>query len=68
MVVGVASGSVADAAGFFPGEVVTELAGATVRNARDAALALKSVRSGHTLLVRILTPGGAPGLRALAVP
>jgi serine protease Do len=68
VVVGVATGSVADAAGFLPGEVVTELAGATVRNARDASLALKSVRSGRTLLVRILTPGGAPGLRALAVP
>jgi serine protease Do len=68
VVVGVAAGSVADAAGFVPGEVVTELGGATVRNARDAALALKSGRSGRTLLVRILTPGGAPGLRALAIP
>ncbi len=68
VVVGVASGSVADAAGFLPGEVVTELGGTTVRSARDAVLALKSSRSGHTLLVRIQTPGGAPGLRALAVP
>lgn len=68
VVVGVVSGSAADAAGFAPGEVITEFGGVAVRSARDAALALKSVRPGRTVLVRVLTPGGAPGLRALAVP
>jgi serine protease Do len=68
VVVVVTSGSVADAAGFLPGEVITELNGITVRSVRDATQALRAARPGRTLLVRILTPGGAPGLRALAVP
>jgi len=68
VVVVVASGSVADAAGFLPGEVITELNGTTVRNVRDATQALRAARPGRTILVRVLTPGGAPGLRALAVP
>jgi serine protease Do len=68
VVVGVASGSVAEAAGLAPGEVITEFGGSTVRGVRDATAALKAARPGRTVLVRVLTPGGGPELRALAVP
>ncbi len=68
VVVSVALGGAADAAGFLPGAVIIEVAGAPVRSARDAALALKSAHPGRTVLVRTLAPGGAPALRALVVP
>jgi serine protease Do len=68
VVVSVVPGGAADAAGFVPGAVIIEVAGAPVRTARDAAAALKSVHPGRTVLVRTLAPGGAPALRALVVP
>jgi serine protease Do len=68
LVVSVAPGSVADASGFMPGDVITELAGSTVHSAREATAGLKGARGGRTVLVRVLLPGGAPGLRAIAVP
>ncbi len=68
VVVAVAPGSPADTAGFSVGLVITELAGTPVRSAKDATAALKSARPGRTLLVRVLLPGGAPGLNALVVP
>lgn len=68
VVVAVSPGSPADAAGFAPGVVITELGGAPVHGARDVTAALKSARPGRTVLVRILAPGGRPGLLALAVP
>jgi serine protease Do len=68
LVLGVAPGSAADAAGFAPGDVITEFAGSTVRTAREATVALKAARAGRTVLVRIQVPGGAPGLLALAIP
>jgi serine protease Do len=68
VVVAVAPGSLADAAGFQPGQLITELGGAAVRSVRDATSALKASRSGHTVLVRVVFPGGEPGLLALAVP
>jgi serine protease Do len=68
VVLGVAPGSAADAAGFAPGDVITEFAGSTVRTAREATVALKAARAGRTVLVRIFLPGGSPGLLALAIP
>jgi serine protease Do len=68
VVVAVSLGSAADAAGFAPGAVITELGGTPVRSVRDARAALKAARSGRTVLVRIIAPGGLPGLLALAVP
>jgi serine protease Do len=61
-------GSAADVAGLLPGAVITELAGTPVRSVQDALGALKSARGGPAVLVRIQSPGGAPGLLALAVP
>jgi serine protease Do len=68
VVVSVLPGSVADAAGLSPGQLITELAGAKVHSAQEAMGALKAARPGHTVLVRVLDPGGDPGLLALAVP
>jgi serine protease Do len=68
VVVSVLPGSLADAAGLSPGQLITELAGAKVHSAKEAMGALKALRPGHTVLVRVLDPGGDPGLLALAVP
>ena len=68
VVVNVLAGSVADAAGLVPGQLITEVSGAPVRTAREAMAVLRALRPGHTILLRILAPGGAPGLLALAVP
>jgi len=68
LVVSVAPGSAADASGFMPGDVITELSGSAVHSAREASAALKAARAGRTVLVRVSLPGGAPGLRALSIP
>jgi serine protease Do len=68
LVVSVVPGSAADAAGFVPGFLITELGGVPVRSVREATVGLKSVHPGGTVLVRIIVPGGLPGLLALALP
>ena len=68
VVVGVVPGSAADEAGFAVGLVITEFGRTPVRNSNDAASALQAVRPGSTVLVRVRSPGGEPGLRALVVP
>jgi serine protease Do len=68
VVVGVTPGSSADVAGLFPGAVLTEVGGRPVHDAADAEAALRAARGGPAVLVRIVAPGGEPGLRALLVP
>lgn len=68
LVVGVTPGSSADAAGLFPGAVITEVGGRSVRDVGDAEAALRAARGGPAVLVRIVSPGGFPALRALLVP
>jgi len=67
VVVSVSPGSAAEAAGFSPGAVLTEIGGRTLHGAADAEVALRSARGGPAVLIRITKPGGAPELRALTV-
>jgi serine protease Do len=64
----VTPGSAADVAGLLPGALITEFGGMPVRSVQDALGALRSARGRPPVLVRIQSPGGAPGLLALSVP
>ncbi len=67
LVVHVETGSRAERAGFAPGMVIVEAGGKNIRSAKDLMQALKSAKTGDTLLLRAQV-GEGKVLRALPVP
>ncbi len=67
LLTGVAPSSVAEEADLQVGMVVVEAAHKPVRGGGDLAAVLKGATPGSTVLLRVLTPGGA-FLRAVAIP
>src|SRR5215831_223686 len=76
LVTDVAPGSPAERAGLAPGMIITEISRKPVRNSSEAVRALKSAKSGSTVLIRALqrgvdsdgSPSPSPTLHALAIP
>jgi len=76
LVTDVAPGSPAERAGLAPGMIITEISRKPVRNSSEAVRALKSAKSGSTVLIRALqrgvdsdgSPSPSPSLHALAIP
>ncbi len=68
LVTEVQPGTPAERADLQSGMVIVEADGKPVRNADELTRILKSAKSGSTLLLRIVGPAGARGLRALQVP
>ncbi len=76
LVTEVAPGSPAEHAGLAPGMIITEVNRKPVRNSSEAMRALKSAKSGSTVLIRSLSrgvdsegaPSPTPSLHALTIP
>ena len=67
MVVDVAAGSPAERAGFHRGMVVVEVNHRAIRTRDELMAALKDVKPGAMLLMKIAIPGGGSGRSLLAV-
>ncbi len=74
LIADVSPGSAAEHAGLAPGMIITEINKKPVRNREEAVRALKSAKSGSTVLLRVLSRSGGsdntpvPTIHALTIP